>query len=68
MAASDLASLKDKLSRKLDNTLGLFLSVNGFSEDAVELQDGRFVLLLMDGVDLQWVLEGRITLPELLQA
>ena len=32
VSAADLDVLAGKLSRKLDNTLGLFLSVNGFSE------------------------------------
>jgi hypothetical protein len=32
--ASDLDSLAAKIERRLDNTLGLFLSINGFSEDA----------------------------------
>src|SRR5262249_31009830 len=35
IAAGDLDVLAGKLGRKLDNTLGLFLSVNGFSEDGV---------------------------------
>jgi hypothetical protein len=33
VSAADLDILAGKVSRKLDNTLGLFLSVNGFSED-----------------------------------
>jgi len=32
VGATDLDVLAGKLSRKLDNTLGLFLSINGFSE------------------------------------
>jgi hypothetical protein len=36
VSAGDLDVLAGKLSRKLDNTLGLFLSVNGFSEDGVK--------------------------------
>lgn len=65
--ASDLDSLAGKLSRKLDNTLGLFLSINGFSDDGVAAHtSGKRVMLLMDGSDLMAVLEGRIELPELL--
>ena len=33
IGAADLDVLAGKLGRKLDNTLGLFLSVNGFSDD-----------------------------------
>lgn len=56
-----------KLSRKLENTLGLFLSINGFSEDAVKAHSsGRRLVILMDGSDLMAVLEGRIDLLQLL--
>ncbi len=67
VAAADLDVLAGKLSRKLDNTLGLFLSVNGFSEDGVKAHSsGRRIMLLMDGSDLMAVLEGRIDLVQLL--
>lgn len=65
--ASDLDSLAGKLQRKLENSLGLFLSVNGFSEDGVKAHSsGRRLILLMDGSDLMAVLEGRIDLFQLL--
>jgi len=42
-----------KLCRKRDNTLGLFLSVNGFSEDGVKAHPyGRRMMLLMNARDL----------------
>jgi hypothetical protein len=67
VSASDLDVLAGKLSRKLDNTLGLFLSINGFSDDGVKAHSsGRRVMLLMDGSDLMAVLEGRIDLMQLL--
>lgn len=67
VGAAQLDALSGKLSRKLDNTLGLFLSVNGFSEDAVKAHSsGRRVMLLMDGSELMAVLEGRIDLIDLL--
>lgn len=67
IGASDLDVLAGKLSRKLDNTLGLFLSINGFSADGVKAHSaGRRVMLLMDGSDLMAVLEGRIDLIQLL--
>ncbi|MGZ9861614.1 hypothetical protein ACXYSW_25190, partial [Escherichia coli] len=45
--ASDLDAFSGKISRKLDNTLGLFLSINGFSEDAVKIySSGRSTILL----------------------
>lgn len=67
VAAKELDSLAGKLSRKLENTLGLFLSINGFSEDAVKAHSsGRRLVILMDGSDLMAVLEGRIDLLQLL--
>jgi hypothetical protein len=67
VSAGDLDVLAGKLSRKLDNTLGLFLSINGFSDDGVKAHSsGRRVMLLMDGSDLMAVLEGRIDLIQLL--
>ena len=67
VSAATLDVLAGKLSRKLDNTLGLFLSVNGFSQDGVEAHSsGRRIMILMDGSDLMAVLEGRIDLIQLL--
>jgi len=67
VAAADLDSLGAKLSRKLDNTLGLYLSINGYSEDGVKAHSsGRRLVILMDGSDLMAVLEGRIDLIQLL--
>ena len=67
IGAKDLDSLASKLFRKLDNTLGLFISINGFSDDAVHAHSsGRRLVVLMDGSDLMAVLEGRIDLVQLL--
>jgi len=67
IAAADLDVLAGKLARRLDNTLGLFLAVNGFSEDGVKAHaSGRRLMLLMDGSHLMAVLEGRIDLIQLL--
>jgi hypothetical protein len=63
----ELDAFAGKISRKLDNTLGLFLSINGYSPDAVSLHTAtRPVMILMDGSDLMAVLEGRIELGALL--
>jgi hypothetical protein len=64
---SDLDAFGMKISRKLDNTLGLFVSMNGFQQSAVDLHSqGRPTMILMDGSDLSAVLENRLGLPELL--
>jgi len=63
----DLDAFNGKLLRNLDNTLGLFLSIDGFSEDAVyAYSKGRPHMILMDGADIMGVLEGRIDLLQLL--
>ena len=67
VGAKDLDGMAGKLSRKLENTLGLFISIEGYSEDAVKAHSsGRRLVLLMDGSDLMAVLEGRIDLVQLL--
>ena len=67
VSRADLDGLAAKVSRKLDNTLGLFVSINGYSEDGVRVHgSGRSVLILMDGSDLTAVVEGRIDLVRLL--
>jgi len=67
VGAKDLDSFAGKLGRKLENTLGLFLSINGFSDDGVRAHSsGRRLMILMDGSDLMAVLEGRIDLIQLL--
>lgn len=67
VGSGDLDVLAAKLSRKLDNTLGLFLAINGFSKDGVDAHcSGRRMMILMDGSDLMAVFEGRIDLVRLL--
>lgn len=67
-AINDLDAFAGKISRRLDNTLGLFISINGFSEDAtLAFSGGKKLMYLMDGNDLMGILEERITLPDLLR-
>ncbi len=67
VAAGDLDSFAAKVRRKLENTLGVFLSINGFSPDGVDAHSsGGAVLILMDGADLMGVLEERIDFVTLL--
>ncbi|WP_407312471.1 hypothetical protein [Desulfosporosinus sp. SB140] len=64
---SDLDAFGSKVKRKLDNTLGLFLSIIGFSPDGVKAHSiGRSSILLMDGIDLMSVLEGQIDFVSLI--
>ena len=64
----DLDGFSSKVKRKLDNTLGVFLSMDGFSQDGIAAHSsGRPVVVLMDGADLMAVLEERIDFVTLLQ-
>ena len=56
-----------KVTRKLENTLGVFLAINGFSADAVAAHSrARPSIILLDGADLMAVLEERIDFGTLL--
>lgn len=64
---TSLAAFTDKVRTKLENTLGIFLSINGFSQDSVAAhQAGGASILLMDGGDLMAVFEERIDFVSLL--
>jgi len=64
----DLDVLAQKVSRRLDNTLGLFLSMSSFQPTAVELHsNNRSTIYLMEGPDLAAVLEERIDFVEMLR-
>jgi hypothetical protein len=65
--ASDLDSFAAKIRRKLENTLGVFLSINSFSQDGIDAHSsGGTVVILMDGADLMAVFEERIDFVSLL--
>jgi len=65
--SEELDAFSGKIRRKLDNTLGLFLAINGFSPDGVKIQSaGRPVIILMTGADLMAVLEERIDFVSLI--
>jgi hypothetical protein len=65
---ADLRDLDGAVSSSLDNTLGLFVSITGFTPEALSgyVAGNRPRLICMDGGDLMMVLDGRIDLPELL--
>jgi restriction endonuclease Mrr len=65
--AAALDAFASKVRRKLENTLGVFLSINGFSPEGVSAHcSGGAVIILMDGTDLMAVFEERIDLVSLL--
>lgn len=56
-----------KVTRKLENTLGVFLAINGYSPEAIQAHSkARPNIVLMDGADLMAVLEERIDFVTLL--
>lgn len=66
---AELRDLDGAVASNLDNTLGLFVAINGFSEDALQRyrEGGRPRLICMDGTDIIAVLEDRIDLRDLLR-
>jgi hypothetical protein len=66
-ARDDLDVFSTKVRRRGENTLGLFIAINGFEPSAVDLHSGnRSPIVLMDGADLYAVLDKRIDLRDLL--
>lgn len=67
-ARNELDVFTAKVRRRGENTLGLFVAINGFKPTAVDLHSGnRSPIMLMDGADLYAVLDERIDLRELLR-
>ncbi|MDL1976347.1 MAG: restriction endonuclease [Deltaproteobacteria bacterium] len=65
--AGELYKFAGKISAKLKITLGLFISFNGYSSEALDVDaPGIKSMILMDGSDLMAVLDERIDLTELL--
>jgi hypothetical protein len=66
--AAALDSFSKKVERKLENTLGLFVSLAGFTDEGVTAFRGsRPSVILMDGEDLALVLQGFVDFRELLK-
>jgi hypothetical protein len=64
----EIGGFKQKVDTKLASTRGLFISVPGFRPEVVQQFDSRGAnIILMDGQDLTFILEGRIDLREALQ-
>lgn len=69
LGPKELNDFRMKVDGKGRNTLGLCVSISGFTDGAViKHSAGRTPLVLMDGVDLLSVLEGRVALDEVLSA
>lgn len=64
----DLDIFKAKVERKGRNAVGLFVSVNNFSSDALEQYASASPFVVFNGEDVYMVLEGRLRLDDLLRA
>jgi hypothetical protein len=56
-----------KIERKGKNALGLFISVSGFTQDALEEYCSATPFITMDGVDFTVILDERVELRDLLR-
>ncbi|VNN67020.1 Uncharacterised protein [Streptococcus pneumoniae] len=66
--SSKIASLKQKVDTKLTSTWGLFLSINGFRDEVIQdFSNKDAKILFMDGQELAYILENRISLYEALK-
>lgn len=65
---NDLRDLDGAVGSSLDNTLGLFVSLSGFSKSGLQgyAQGNRPKIVCMDGMDLMAVLGGQIDLSDAL--
>lgn len=61
---NDLASFSYKVESKLKISMGLFISVDGLTSEAIS-PDFKSIIIC-DGADLNAVLENRISLPDLI--
>ncbi len=61
---TDLASFTFKVEGKLRITIGLLITVNGLTTEAIS-SDFKSIII-MDGSDLVAILDGRVSLPDLL--
>jgi Restriction endonuclease len=65
--AQDLYGFGGKITGKLKNTLGLYISLEGYSSESTKTKSPTLnSIILMDGADLMQVLEGRIKLTDML--
>jgi hypothetical protein len=66
--ADALDAFARKVERKLENTLGLFLALQGFTEEGLQAFRGsRVSVVLADGEDLAIVLQGLMDFRDLLK-
>lgn len=60
----DLASFQYKIESKLKHALGLLITIDGVTKEAISPEFKS--IIIMDGQDLMAILDSRVTLPDLL--
>jgi hypothetical protein len=56
-----------KVGRKGKNTLGLMISMSGFTKDALEQYSDRSPFIVMDGIDYMHIMNGDVRLDDVLR-
>ncbi|WP_245886845.1 restriction endonuclease [Umezawaea tangerina] len=56
-----------KIRRKGKNALGLYASISGFTQDALDTYEDGTPFITIDGMDIMAVLDGRVRLDDLLK-
>lgn len=65
--AQELYGFGGKIQGKLKNTLGLYVSLEGYTPESIKTENPSVkAIILMDGSDLMQILEGRIKLSDML--
>ncbi len=65
--AQELYGFGGKIQGKLKNTLGLYVSLEGYTTESTKTENPAVkAIILMDGSDLMQILEGRIKLTDML--
>lgn len=67
IGSAALSLFNAKVSRKGKNALGLFISISGFTSDAQEKFKENSQFITMDDYELFLVLDGRVSLPDMLR-
>jgi hypothetical protein len=66
-SATDIDSLRSKVDDKADNTMGIMVSISGYSEVALQQASGRkTTLLLFDAMHLYLFLTGTMSFADIL--
>lgn len=65
--ATDVDSLRSKVDDKADNTMGVMVSISGYSSVAIKQASGRkTALLLFDAMHLYLFLSGSLSFPDII--